>query len=307
MNRYLTRRTKSSYRVNFPSIGSRFLLFFLCCIITESVWHPRSFGSEPSSENTRTQSDSSWQWFSDNGRVFSSLLADPQEARLTVGYLKNKHGDSFLDMGFGGDAPLMYRGKKGDDETSVTVRGLISSRFQFFSQSFDQLNADYIGGVALGRKWFDHSIELFLYHESSHLGDEMLERGERTRIDYSRETIRLLYSGNLDKALRIYCGPSINLNGKPADIRRKWTLQAGLERSFTLQNVPLYAALDLQSKEEVGWDLNLATQIGVYLGDPGKVHRQQRLFLELFNGFSNMGQFYDERELFVRLGIALDF
>lgn len=107
--------------------------------------------------------------------------------------------------------------------------------------------------------------------------------------------------------MRIYGGPSVNISGKPKDIRGRVTLQAGLERKFKLRDVPMYAGVDLQSKQENGWDINLAVQVGIYLGNQEKGFSQQRLFVELFNGFSNMGQFYDERELYVLLGIRLNF
>jgi hypothetical protein len=84
-------------------------------------------------------------------------------------------------------------------------------------------------------------------------------------------------------------------------------LQGGIERKFRWHDMPMYAALDLQSKQENDWDVNLAAQLGVYLGNSKEVRNQQRLFITLFNGFSNMGQFYNERELQVLLGIGFNF
>jgi hypothetical protein len=251
--------------------------------------------------------ESSWQWFSGKSRVFEPLLADPREAQVNVAFLRNKHGDSFFDLIFGGDAPLKYRQTSDNDEISITVRGMVASRFETFSDSFNQLNTDYVGGLAIGRRQGNKSCEVFLYHQSSHLGDETLEEGRRQRINYSRETLRFLYSVNYDKNLRIYGGPSVHFRSEPKDLQGRVILQGGIERKFRWHDMPMYAALDLQSKQENDWDVNLAAQLGVYLGNSKEVRNQQRLFITLFNGFSNMGQFYNERELQVLLGIGFNF
>ncbi len=251
--------------------------------------------------------DIRWEHFSDKGRVFEPLLADPREAQLRIGYLKDKHGDSFFDLGFGADATLLYGQLAENREVSVTVRGLIASRFEFFSESFDLFNTDYRGGLAIGHREGSESFEIFVYHQSSHLGDEILERGDRTRIDYSRETFRFLYSTTRIDGWRVYGGPSLHYRADPKDIQGRTTLQLGLEHTFTIMNTPAYVAVDMQSKHENDWDIKLAAQFGIGLGKHENFRNHQRLFVEVFNGFSEMGQFYDERELYVLAGISLNF
>ena len=274
---------------------------------TVAVQSESSAELELTHRDIQGQSEPYWQWFSDKRRVFEPLQADPREAKVSISYLKNKRGDSFLDMGFGGDASLLYQQISSDSEMSLTVRGLMTSRFEFFSESFNMINSDFIGGAAFGHRKKHESTEIFVYHQSSHLGDETLERGERTRIDYSREVLRFLYSRNNRNGLRFYGGPSINIRSDPKDIQGRLTLQMGIERQFKLHNFPMYTALDLQSKQENGWDINLTAQVGLYLNSEEDVSYRQRLFIELFNGFSNMGQYYNERELFVRLGTQFNF
>ena len=44
-----------------------------------------------------------------------------------------------------------------------------------------------------------------------------------------------------------------------------------------------------------------------FLKDPKKNRHRPRLFLEFFNAFSNMGQFYRDRETYIMLGLGYDF
>ena len=70
---------------------------------------------------------------------------------------------------------------------------------------------------------------------------------------------------------------------------------------------PFYAALDLQSKEENDWCPNLTVQTGMFLGTPDSPLHRARVFLEFFNGRSNMGQYYNVRERYFLLGLGYDF
>lgn len=69
----------------------------------------------------------------------------------------------------------------------------------------------------------------------------------------------------------------------------------------------MFVALDLQSRQEHDWSPNVAAKWGVWLGNPRKVGNRQWAFLSFFNGFSNMGQFYDVRETCGLLGVGYRF
>ena len=242
--------------------------------------------------------------FSDKGRVFEPLLADPREAQFRMGFLREtKTNETNWDIVFGADLGLARARLSDTEDISLTVRGLVASRFEFGSDSFDLLNADFIGGPALGYRRGNDSFEAFLYHESSHLGDETLERGDRDRIDFSFEAFRLLWSRRFEE-LRVYGGPTYKFSAEPDELDGRTTVQLGAERTFSVRGFPMYWAVDVQSKEEHDWDLNVAAQVGFDLGDSAWIYRQQRVFVEYFQGFSNMGQFYDERERYILVGLA---
>ena len=243
------------------------------------------------------------EFWPDRGRVFKPLRADPREAIFRLGFMWDKEGDSYQDYVLGGDLGLLYIGLGDREKLSLTARGLFTARFQYNSDSYDLQNGDFIGGPALGYQKGDDSFELFLYHQSSHLGDEVLESGKRRRIDYAREAIRLMYAhewGNL----RVYAGPTFNLHALPRDIEHKFTAQAGAEYRFSVLGQPAYVATDLQSRQENDWSVNTSFQVGLELGDPGRTKNRQWVFTEFFQGYSNMGQYWDRWESYSLIGVG---
>lgn len=247
-----------------------------------------------------------WRWFSDEGRRFTALRADPREAAFHLGFMQDDNGESFEDVAVGGDLGILHFSISDGAEMSLTMRGLITARFDMFSKSFDLLNADFLGGPALGYKKGPWSWEAFAYHQSSHLGDEVLEDGGRRRIDYGREVVRFLGAHSWEN-LRLYVGPSYVLHSLPKSAQGCWTMQAGLEYSFSLWDQPCFAATDIQFRQENDWNLNLTARVGVDLGNPQLTQNRQYIFIELFQGYSNMGQYYDAWERYAMVGIGYNF
>lgn len=247
-----------------------------------------------------------WRWFSDEGRMFAPLKADPREAAFHLGFMQDDNGETFEDVAVGGDLGILHVSLSDGAETSLTMRGLLTARFDMFSKSFDLLNTDFLGGPALGYKKGPWSWEAFAYHQSSHLGDEVLEDGTRRRIDYSREVVRFLGARSWD-GFRLYAGPSYILHSLPKSSQGDLTMQAGLEYGFSLWDQPCFAATDIQSRQENDWNLNLTARVGVDLGNPWTTRNRQFIFLELFQGYSNMGQYYDVWERYAMIGIGYNF
>lgn len=251
--------------------------------------------------------DTEWILFSSRGRVFQPLLADPREALFRLSFLYEGRDQRWdTDITFGGDLGLLWARLPSNRSLSLTVRGLVSSRFDAFSESFNLLNIDFLGGLALGYAATPNSFEFLVFHQSSHLGDEILDHHLDSRIDYGKEEARFLYARDC-RGGRIYGGLSFTIHALPEDIEHALTLQGGIEDAFQVWKLGMFVALDLQSRQENDWTLNVAAKWGVWLGNPRKVRNRQWAFLSFFNGFSNMGQFYDVRETFGMLGIGYRF
>ena len=245
------------------------------------------------------------EFFPDRGRAFKALQADPREARFRLGFMAYK-GDTFEDLGLGGDLGLLWVGASEGGELTLTARGLFTARFDIFSESFDLQNTDFIGGATLGWRNCANSLELFGYHQSSHLGDEIQERGERKRIDYSRETIRLLWSYNWKK-LRFYLGPALTVHAWPVELQGKLDVQAGVEYNFSLWFLDMFIAGDAQALGAHDYFVNTTGQLGAFLGSREKTRNRQWIFFEIFQGHSAMGQFYDRWESYLMIGVGYQF
>ena len=241
--------------------------------------------------------------FADKGRAFAPIYADPREAQFKLGYLHEFGGKSFFDFTIGGDADLAYWSGPGSRRTSLSGRGLISSRFELNSDSFDLQNTDFQGGLALGTACGDRSYEAYLFHQSSHLGDELVGSGSRSKIDYIQNSARLLASQKWGH-LRGYCGLTVNFFNEPDEYDNRFQFQVGAEKRFLEGTRPMYLAVDIQAKEGLDWHPNAIIEFGVELGNLKTTKNRQRLYIQLFTGYSNMGQFYNERESYLLFGVA---
>ena len=246
-----------------------------------------------------------WVPFSDRPRAFRALRADPREARFRLGFLYENHGHVHEDLAWGADLGLL-RGDLGPHEViTISGRGLVTARFDFMSESFDLLNIDFVGGVAIGYARDSWELELFAYHQSSHLGDEVAERGERRRADLGFERLRLLVAYRTG-ALRFYLGPAFTVHAWPAALELSSFAQGGVEFSFDVAGAGAYAALDVQARLDKPALEALTIQLGVDIAPKTWVHTRQRVFLEFFHGRSRMGQYWEDEESYVQLGVALD-
>lgn len=254
----------------------------------------------PSVVFAAAESESHWQWFPVRPRVFRALAADPREAQLRVGVLRADVGKSFLDLGFGGQLPLA-RWEEGDRAFEIAAKGLTTSRFQFGSRSFDLQNSDMIGGLAGSYRAGPHAVEVLVSHQSSHLGDDASL--QRAPINYSFEALRALYAEELAPRLRAYFGFDVRLRADPSRLRGKMSFIGGGDWRFLPSVTALYAAVDVRFKGDNSYTPNVTLVVAYELGDPLAPFRQ-RLFLELFDGYSLLGQFDQQRESYVMLGMG---
>lgn len=263
------------------------LLFFCLATLSPFLWADTS---------------QSLQWFSDKPREMAPLLADPAEAQMKVGYLFKGDDKSYLEMGLGGQLGVV-RADLEEGALAFQVRGQILSRFEFFSHSFDLQDTDFTGGLSTSYRHGTTVYEILTGHRSSHLGDDIQSRGLRSPINFSYEFVRFLSSFKIFDGIRLYGGAQTNVRSDPATIRwRPIFILGGDVRPFT--NLPdFFTALDLRFMGPHEYSPNLSLAIGYELGNASQ-SRRQRIQLEVFNGYSNLGQFDQTREFYFFLGFA---
>jgi hypothetical protein len=249
---------------------------------------------------------------------FCALVADPKEPSTFISYLRGRFrtlddpsgkvtniatigvGDNFGLIRFGGPAA--------GDGVQVDVIGAIFAQFDVGAASTDLVNADYIIGVPLTFRRNSFSLRTKLYHQSSHLGDEYLLRDtgiERENLSF--ESFEVLASIEMGP-LRVYGGGEHLFRREPQTVAaRVW--HGGFElRSSANTAAQLVAGIDLKAPEDHNWSPATSARVGIAVrrtGAEGHPGRLINFVLELYEGPSPYGQFFQDDISYVGFGVHL--
>jgi hypothetical protein len=251
------------------------------------------------------------------GDVFCPLVADPKAIRSFVTYQRGDAADFARNIAAVGIADqfgfFRVAGGSGDG-VQVGLSGGVFAQFDLATSSYDLLNADYVIGLPITFRRGAFSGRVRVYHQSSHLGDELLLRPDRPeRENLSFESTELLLSQDVG-ALRVYAGGEHFFHREPENLPER-LLHAGVElrpraavRVGSLASVRLVAAVDVKTVSEEEWTTGINARAGFEVGRPreGAVSgRRWSLLAEFYDGPSPYGQFHSAN---VRLaGIGLHF
>jgi hypothetical protein len=269
------------------------------------------------------------------GDVFCPLVADPKAQRSFVSYLSGDStalGTHVGSVGIGDRFGIArWGGARPGNGVQLSIGGSVFAQFDLGSSSFDLINADYLIGVPLTIRVGGFSTRLRAYHQSSHLGDEFLLRGDTTarRENLSFESAELILSQDVGP-LRAYGGGEYLFHRAPETLE-KLVGHGGIElrqpRPFVslgpLASVRLVAAGDLKiarAQREItegaaspphttqAWRPAISVRAGFEVGRPrdrAPVGRVWSLLAELYDGPSPYGQFYlDDIQT---LGVGMHF
>jgi hypothetical protein len=242
--------------------------------------------------------------------LFQPLLADPRWPHFSASfqrYINNDRLKNVASTSFGESIGL-YR-LRGPLESTIQlgIHAGVFSIFDLDSQSFDLINADYMVGIPLTFKKGNFANMTRIFHQSSHLGDEFLLRGQTDeRVNLSYESVNNLFSYHLPAGFRIYAGGGYIFHKDPSDLD-PWSTQAGMEfRSpwFWLKGAlrPV-AAVDVQNRQESNWSTDVSARAGIQFENPDFFSRKLQLLFEYFNGKSPNGQFYESNIEYFGLGL----
>ena len=209
-------------------------------------------------------------------------------------------GDSFGLVRFGGPAP--------GEGLQVDVIGAIFAQFDVATPSTDLINTDYVIGVPLTFRRNGFSLRTKLYHQSSHLGDEYLLRDtgiERENLSF--ESFEVLASIEVGP-LRAYGGGEHLFRREPQTVAAKvW--HGGFElRTGANAAAQLIAGIDSKTPENHNWSPATSARLGVAVRRTGAEGHPSRLInfvLELYEGPSPYGQFFQDDISYVGFGVHL--
>lgn len=258
------------------------------------------------------------------GDVFCPLIADPKAAQSFMSYLREGSDAGTPDtsiqiasVGLGDSFGLgRWGGSRPGDGSQFSLMGAIFAQFDLGTASYDLLNADYVIGLVntVRRGWF--STRLRLYHQSSHLGDELLLReGEPlARENLSFESVEFLLSAD-GGPLRLYGGGELLFHRSPDDLER-YVARGGVEFRPAFHVISLgrlggfrfLGATDLKASQQQDWKASVSARAGFEYdrAGPGDTPaRRWRLLFEYYRGPSPYGQFF--RRSVRHIGLGLHF
>jgi len=252
------------------------------------------------------------------GDVFCPLVADPKGIRSFVSYLRETSEAAETDVGSVGIGDsfglLRWSGPRDGDGLQLSLEGSVFAQFDLGTSSYDLLNADFLIGLPLTWRRGGSSARARVYHQSSHLGDEFLLRGEHPeRENLSFEAVELILSQDVG-VLRAYAGGEQLVHRSPRDLdatvahggvelRPRATLTFG-----RLASARLLAAADVKAAREQDWTPAWSVRAGFDFGRPREGLAEGgrwSLLAEYYSGPSPYGQFY--RDDVTLVGVGLHF
>ena len=256
------------------------------------------------------------------GRTFSPLLADPRWPHFFASFNYYDRDTSSAELrgagsvGFGETISIVRKTYPSGLKWEAGVQAGLFALFDFNSNdsaSSDLINADYFVGPYFALRQGNFSLLTRLYHQSSHLGDEFILRGDAPeRQNYSFETINVLASYDLPNGFRVYGGGGYIFDVDPEFIENRFNVEYGVEwiSPTTLPGVrwarPV-VALDVQHREVDDYHIAYSIRGGIQLEDPTRFTQRMQIMLEYYDGDSPNGQLYEEHVRYFGIGAHFYF
>jgi hypothetical protein len=249
------------------------------------------------------------------GDVFCPLVADPKATRSFVIYQRGNERELATDIAAVGIADQFpfFRAGAGrlGNGVQLGLAGAVFAQFSLDTTTYDLLNADYLIGLPLTFRagWFSGRARV--YHQSSHLGDELLLRpNPPTRQNLSFESSELLLSVDLS-ALRVYGGGEYFLRRDPSDlpghlVHGGFELRPRANIDFgPLAVGRLVAAVDTKMVSDTSMHTAVSARAGFEFARPNDAEAPSRrwsILAEYYDGPSPYGQFRRDKVRFTGVG-----
>ena len=247
------------------------------------------------------------------GDVFRPLIADPKQPQFFASinsFRSSGERYTMASVGFG-ETFGVYRffGSREGDGLQLSVEAALFAQFNLNTPSYDLIDEDYTVGIPVTYRYGDNSLRFRLYHQSAHLGDELLlSANHPERINLSYEATELIYSREW-REWRAYGGGEYLVRKEPADLKplsAHWGIEYRGSKPVVWNGRPI-GGVDMKSLDEHDWAVDTNVKVGLEFGHPNPGQRRLRLTAEWYNGYDPHGQFYDNKVEYFGLGISLGF
>lgn len=250
------------------------------------------------------------------GFLYQPYTADLLSPSFTVMHLKindssiRQTGDARHAFVLGRRYGLLrFQSNKSENALQLDIYGAFFGIFDP-EYSTDNIGWDGLYGLILSMSTpSPFTFKLAMQHDSSHLGDEYIERTGRKRINYTREEIAGGVDCRLSEDIRIYFEAGYGHDLRNPDLQAPLRLKTGIEfeerHRFLHGKLGWYLAADADSYEENDWDRDISVHGGISL-PVEKFFRTIRIGLFYKKGRSMIGEFFQHRESFWGIGMRME-
>jgi hypothetical protein len=241
--------------------------------------------------------------------LYRSHLADPRQSKSgsKVQFPIRGKDNIKIENTLGGSRALALwtNPRDPDEEMELFLEGAVFSRFDI-QEGWDLDAADYKFGFPFLFRRKEVTLKFTIQHVTSHLGDEFISREGRKRDSYHLEELTTGISWPIDNHWRVYGELGIGLYTGPSTSSGRAQFGTEWVGSPWLRTAAPFAAIDLQTRNEIGWSWNGVAMVGLMILPKSGGHGF-RATLEYYRGHDQQTQFLSELEHFWAVGIAADF
>ena len=246
-------------------------------------------------------------------QIYPVNLADPRRIQFSAKNLYfnetsiDQVSDRRFDLKLGGRLGLLWH----DGGLNNPQLGWLLSLDVGFHGQFDvkssQDNIGWDGIYALMLSYRPDRRMAFkfgTYHISSHIGDEYIEQTGGNRINYTREEWQAGMNLTLSGPLQWYIEAGYAHDLRNEQLQEPWRWQTGLQYiPETVQPFQWYAGMDIGASEERDWQRDITLQFGWQIPTGTRIWR---FGLEAYDGKAQLGEFFQDDEKYIGLGLWLD-
>lgn len=243
--------------------------------------------------------------------LYRPYLADPRQAHSGVKtqfpIRADREDSPRTEMALGGYRALASWTNPNDPdvEMQLVLEGAVFSRFDL-GEGGDLDGADYRFGFPFLYRDGDVTIKFHLWHLTSHMGDEIMERENRKRESYGVNEVSAGISWIPSPPFRVYAELGVALDTSTATDNGRVQVGGEWIGEPWLGKLAPFAALDLSSRNEIEWGVNSTAQFGLMLRREDKANGP-RLHLEYYRGHDQQTQFKSDLQHYISIGVAADF
>ena len=254
-----------------------------------------------------------------NQNVFTPLLANPREPLSTLEFFAASNNPGYIQFNgnIAGDFGIIRWESNTEGVNRSLQLGLSAgefSRFGIFGGSTYLIDSDYMVGMSLTGRLGPLSQRLFFYHESSHTGFNYTSMNNISKAsDFGQEILQEVSSWDITPHLRLYGGAAYRVIGLYYYSTAQDSLillggaEAYSEPLAFLDNLGrAYTSFFIESRGINGYTPNEDLQVGLLFHRPGS-YFQIRPMVELYNGYSYLGDLLFTKDTYAALGVSFDF